>query len=138
MLETGLRIGVAPQRGGVVATLGHRRLECTELVLQRHQVGCARQRVLAQRQPLLQRRTLVVQRDASPFREGDLARGDAGLPGEHAEQRGLAGAVGTRERDDISAIDAEGDAVEQEGARELLPEVGCDHDRHELQRRRAV
>ena len=98
----------------------HRRLERPQVVFERDQVRGAGQRVLAQRQPLLQRRALVVERDPRALREGDLAGGHARLAHEHAEQRRLPRAVRARERDDVAALDAERDAVEQRGARMLF------------------
>ena len=120
MLEASLRVGVAPQRRRIVAAAGHRRFERAQLVLQRDQVGRAGQRVLAQRQALLQRRALVVQRDARALRERDLACGHVRLSREHAQQGRLASAVGPGERDDVAALDAERDAVEQRRPGELF------------------
>jgi hypothetical protein len=96
----------------VVAT-GHCLLQRPQLVLEGDEVGRAGERVLAQRQAALQRRPLVVQGDPRSFREGELPGGDARLSGQHAEQRRLPGAVRAGEGDDIAALDAERDAVEE-------------------------
>ena len=61
----------------------------------------------------LERRPLVVQRDARPLLERELAAVLLGLAREHAEQRRLAGAVRPGERDAVAALDLERDAVEE-------------------------
>ena len=52
-----------------------------------------------------------------PFCERELAAVLLGLAGEHAEQRRLAGAVRAGERDAVAPLDAERDAVEEDGCR---------------------
>jgi hypothetical protein len=47
-----------------------------------------------------------VQRDACPFLERELAAVDGGLAGEHAEERGLAGAVRPGQGDAVAPLDA--------------------------------
>ena len=120
VLEPALRLGVSAERRALVVSAGHRGLERPQIVFERDQVRSAGQRVLTQRQPLLQRRALVVERDARALREGDLSGGHARLAHEHAQQRRLPRAVRARERDDVPAFDAERDAVEQRGARMLF------------------
>ena len=51
-------------------------------------------------------------------------------PARIREQRRLAGAVRAGERDTVAPLDAEGDAVEEDGSGDLLAEVGCDDDCH--------
>ena len=63
VLESRLGLRVAPQRRRAVLARRHRLLELPQLLLDRDQVGGAGERVLAQRQPALARRPLVVQRD---------------------------------------------------------------------------
>ena len=43
-------------------------------------------------------------------------------PGEHAQQRGLAGAVGTAQPDAVAVADVPGDGVEQHPVAEALGE----------------
>ena len=130
VLEPGLRLRVAAQRRLGVVARRHRVLEPAELVLDGDQVGCARQHVLAQHQPALKRRALVVQRDARPFLERELAAVHGRLTGEHAKQRRLARAVRSGQRETVAPLHLEGDAVEEDVAGELLPEIRCDHDSH--------
>ncbi len=130
VLEPRLGVGVAPERRLVVVAAGHRLLERPQLLLERDQVGGAGEDVLAQRQPLLERRALVVQRDARPLGEHELAALHRQLAREHAEQRRLAGPVGAGEREPVAALDLERDAVEERVSRELLAELICDHDCH--------
>ena len=130
VLEARLRLAVAAHRRVVVGAARHRLLELAQLLLDPHQVGCARERVLPQRQAAVARRALVVERDARPLLERDLAALDRRLADDRAEQRRLAGAVLAREREPLAAVDGEGDPVEERVAGELLAEVGCDQDRH--------
>ena len=111
---------------------GHRLLESPQLTLDRNEVGGAGEDVLAQRQPALQRRALVVERDARALGERELAAVDLGLAGEHAQEGRLAGAVGTAERDTLATLHLERDAVEEDAPGELLAQVRCDHDGHAL------
>ena len=120
VLEPRLRLGVAVQRRLRVVALRHRLLEPPELVLERDEVARAGEHVLAQAQLLLERRPLVVQRDPRPLGERELAAVLLGLAGEDPQQRRLAGAVRPGERDAVAALDGERDAVEEDGARELL------------------
>jgi hypothetical protein len=130
MLEPRLRLRVARECLLAVVAGGHRRLQSAQLLLQRDQVARTRQGVLAQRQSQIEGRTLVVQRHPRSLVEHQLPAVDARLAGQHPEQRRLAGAVGTGEREPLAPLDLEGDAVEQQSAGELLAQVGSDHDSH--------
>jgi hypothetical protein len=112
----------------------HRLLEPGELLLQGDEVARAGEDVLAQGQIALDRRPLVVQRDARPLLERELAALLVGLAGQDPEQRRLAGSVRAGERDAVAALDAEGDAVEQEVPGDLLADVGGDDDCHDSPR----
>src|SRR5205823_4289014 len=84
----------------------------SRLALGRDEVGGAGQHVLAQGQALVERRPLVMERDARPLGEHELAALVVGLAVEDPQQRRLAGAVRSRERDPLAALDLERDAVE--------------------------
>ncbi len=58
-----------------------------------------------------------------PAVEADLARARLVKPGEHVEERRLAGAVGPDDRDDALARHAEGDVVDRDQAAEDLRDV---------------
>ena len=126
VLEPRLRLGVAVERRLRVISLRHLAFEAAQLVLERDEIARAGEHVLAQRQLLLERRALVVQRDTRPLGEGELAAVLLGLAGEDPEQRRLAGAVRAGERDAVAPLDRERDSVEQNRAGELLAEVGGD------------
>src|SRR5205823_13174690 len=81
VLEARLRLGVAAQRRRPVLAGCHVLLEAPQLVFGLDKVLSARERVLAQRQPALERRPLVVQRDARALCEDELAAVHFGLPG---------------------------------------------------------
>ena len=130
VLEPRLGLRVPRQRLLPVVAGRHRILQAAQLLLQRDQVARARQRVLAQRQAEVERRPLVVQRDTRALVEHELAAVDAGLAGEHPEQRRLPGAVRAGEGEPLAALDLERDAVEEQPAGELLAQVGSDHDGH--------
>ena len=130
MLEPRLRLGIAVERRLVVRAAGHRLLEPRELLLRRDEVARAGEDVLAQRQFLLERRPLVVQRDARPLLERELAAVLLRLAREDPQQRRLAGAVRPGERNAVAPLDGERDAVEEDVPRELLAEVRCDDDCH--------
>jgi hypothetical protein len=74
-----------------------------------------------------------VERDPRALLQRQLAAVPLGLAGEDAEQRRLAGAVRAREGDALAALDAEGDAVEEDVPGELLAQVGGDDDCHASQ-----
>ena len=121
VLEPGLRGRVRVERAGVVRAAGHRLLEPPQLTLCGDEIGRAGEHVVAQRQVALERRTLVVERDAGALLERELPAVHLRLPGEHAQQRRLAGAVRSGERNPVAALDLERDAVEEEVPRQLLP-----------------
>ena len=98
VLEPCLGLAVAAQRRRVVRRPRHRLLERPQLLLDRDEVGGARERVLAQRQPAVARRPLVVQRDPCSLRERELAALQRGLADDRAQQCRLAGAVRPGER----------------------------------------
>ena len=110
----------------------HRLLEPAQLLLDRDEIGGAGEDVLAQREASLQRRALVVQRDARALRERELAAVDLGLAGEHAQERRLAGAVRAAERDALATLHLERHAVEEQAPGQLLAEARCDDDGHGL------
>jgi hypothetical protein len=130
VLEPRLRARVGGKRRRVVAPRRHRLLEAGELPLGGRQVGGAREDVLAQGQVAVERRALVVERDARSLLDHELATLDRRLAHEHAQERRLAGAVRAGEREPVAAFELERDPVEEEAARELLPQVGSDDDRH--------
>ena len=130
VLEPRLRLAVAAHRRVVVGAARHRLLELAQLLLDPHQVGGSRERVLPQREAAVARRALVVQRDARALLERDLAALDRRLADDRAQQRRLAGAVLARESEPLAAVDRERDPVEERVAGELLAEVGCDQDGH--------
>src|SRR5207244_11413387 len=98
----------------------HRAPEPPQLRLQRDEVPRAGEHVLAQRQLLLERRPLVVERDARSLRERELAAVLLGLAGEDPQERRLAGAVRPGERNPLAPVDGERYARETERARRLL------------------
>ena len=130
VLEPRLRGPVAAHRRVVVRATLHRLLELPQLLLDADEVGGARERVLAEREPAVARRPLVVERDPRSLLQRDLAALDRRLAHDRAEQRRLPGAVLPRQGEPLPAVDREGDSVEERVARELLAEVGRDQDRH--------
>ena len=130
VLEPRLRLAVAPQRLRAVIAGGHRLLEAAQLALRLDQVGCARERVLAQREAAERGRALVVERDAGALLPGELAACELRLAHQGTQQRRLAGAVRAGEREPVAALELERDPVEERLAGELLAEAGCDQDRH--------
>ncbi len=134
VLEPRLRRRVAVERRLVVRAARHRLLEPLQLLLERDEVARAGEDVLAQRQVAVERRPLVVQRDPRSLLEGELAAVLLGLAGEDSQQRRLAGAVRPGERDAVAPLDGERDPVEEDGACELLAQVGGDDDCHDVPR----
>ena len=130
VLEARLRVRVARQGRLVVRAARHRLLEPAELLLERHEVGSARDDVLAERQAALEGRALVVERDARGLCEHELAGVDRGLAGDHPQERRLAGAVRPRESDAVSPAHDERDALEEDGRAEVLAQVGGGDDGH--------
>src|SRR5262249_60867852 len=51
-------------------------------------------------------------------------------PGDHVERRGLPGAVGPDQADDLSGADREGDAVERDDAAEALGDAADFEESH--------
>ncbi len=130
VLEPRLRLAVAAERRRGVVAGRHRLLEPRELLLDRDEVAGAREGVLAQRETLAARWSLVVQSDARVLRERQLAALERRLADESPEQRRLARAVRTREREPVAASQPERDPVEERVAGELLAETGRDQDGH--------
>ena len=130
VLQPALGARVAVEQGAVVGALRHLALEPAQVLLERHQVAAPGQHVVAQGQAALARRALVVERHARALLEDQLAAVDAGLAGDHPQQRRLARSVPARERHAVAALQLEGDAAEQRGARHVLVESACDHHRH--------
>ena len=90
MLEPRLGIRVAAKRALVVDAALHGALERPELLLEREQVARARDDVLAQCEPELTRRSLVVKRHSCALCESELAALQRGLARDRAQKRGLA------------------------------------------------
>ncbi len=114
----------------VVDTPGHRPFQARELLLGRDQVGRAREHVVAEGQPPVEGRTLIVEGHACSLLEGQLAAFDRRLACQHAEQRRLAGAVRTGQRQAVAALELERDPVEERVAGELITVVGCYQNSH--------
>ena len=66
-----------------------------------------------------------------PAQNGESARGRGREPQHHVEERGLAGAVGTQERDDLAALDLEVDAGDRMDGPRTGAEVPMDTRRVE-------
>ena len=130
VLEPCLGARVGGERRLVGRALRHRLLQARQFPLGGKQVGGAGEDVLAEAQVALDRRPLVVQRDACSLLDDELAALDARLAREHAQQCRLAGAVRSRERQPVTALELERHPVEEQVARELLAQVGGDHDGH--------
>ena len=93
MLQTRLRLAVAAYRRRRVVAGRHCLLEPSQLGFELEEVGCAREHVLAQAEPALQRRTLVVKGDACSLLEDELAALKARLADERPQQRRFPGSV---------------------------------------------
>ena len=130
VLEPRLRLRVAAQRLRAVLARRHRLLQLPQLLLDRDEIGGAGEDVVAQRQAPLQRRALVVERDARALRERELAAVHLALAGEHAQQRRLAGAVRPGQRDALAPLDLEGNPVEKDVSGKLFSEIGGNDDGH--------
>ena len=130
VLQASLVARVAVEKLAVVWALGHLDLGPAQPLLQRHELGAARQHVLAQAEISLPRRALIVERHPRALLERELAAVDRCLGSQHPQQRGLAGAVAPSERHPVAALELEGHAAEQQRARHVLVEPGCDHDGH--------
>ena len=130
VLEPRLRVAVALQRRSVVPPARHRLLELAELLLDPDESRGSGDRVLAQRQPAVAGWTLVVQRDARALLQRDLATLNRRLADDRPQERRLAGAVLTREREPLPAVDRERDPVEEGISGELLAKIRCDQNGH--------
>src|SRR6476620_8372596 len=123
MLEPGLRLSVPANRRILVIAFRHRALQPPQLLFQRDQVTGTGEHVLAKRQAPFERRPLVVQCDAGPLLECEIAALNGRLAHERSQEGGLPGAVWPGERDAVAALDLERHAVEQRVAGKLLTEV---------------
>src|SRR5262245_25279826 len=91
----------------------HRLLEPPQLLLDRDEVARARERVLAEAQPLAPRRALVVERDAGVLRERELPGRERSLAHDRPQERRLARTVRPRERQAVAPAQPERDPVEE-------------------------
>ncbi len=129
-LQARLGAGVAVQQRLVAGARRHLTLEPGELALDGQLLDAARQHVVAQGHAPLPRRALVVQRDAHALGDAQLATVDALLARDHAQQRGLAGAVATGDREPFAALQLERHAPEQGLAGNVLAQVGGGQEGH--------
>jgi hypothetical protein len=113
-----------------VVAAGHRLFETAKLVFGRGRLACASDDVGLEGEGAVERRSLVVERHARPLRERELAAVDRRLPGEHAEERRLAGAVWTEQGKTITAADRERNLLEERLARKFLAETRGNDDGH--------
>jgi hypothetical protein len=130
VLEAPLRLGVTSERRVVVGSPRHRLLEFGELLLDRDELACAAQDVVAQADVPFAWGTLVVERDLRALGEYQLADVDRRLARQHPEQRRLAGAVASGQRHPVAALELERDTAQERLAGDVLADVGCDHDCH--------
>src|SRR4051812_26648525 len=103
MLQPRLRLRVPRERLLAVVAGRHRRLQPAQLLLQRDEVARTGERVLPQARADLERRALVVQRDARSLVEDELPAVAPRLAGQDAEQRRLSGSVRPGERESLAA-----------------------------------
>ncbi len=136
VLQPALCFRVAAKRGLVVGPALHRLLESTELRFDPEEVLGPRERVLPERQAELARRPLVVERDPRSLREGELTALERRLAGDRTQQRRLARAVGSGEREPVLPAHGERDAGEERITGELLAQVRCDENGHGETRRK--
>ena len=131
VLEPGLRLGIAPERRVAVVTVRHRLLEPSQLVLDLEQVTrAARARTRGALMSNSSGGRWSWSATRVPFCERELAALDRRLARDRAQERRLAGAVRSGEREAVLAPDGEGHVVEQRIARELLAQLRCDEDGH--------
>ena len=103
LFETLLSARVGREGGRIVVAAGHCLFETAKLVLGRGRLACASDDVGLEGEVAVERRALVVERHARALRERELAAVDRRLPGEHAEECRLAGAVWTEQGKTITA-----------------------------------
>jgi hypothetical protein len=130
LLEPRLRPGIAAQRLSIVRAGRHRLLEGPQLRFEGEELNRGRQHVLTQCEVLVERRSLVVQRDARALRERELAAVRLQLARENSQERRLARAVWAHQGHPLSALDLEADAVEERIAGDLLAKRRGDDDSH--------
>ena len=131
VLEPRLRRRVAAERLLAVVAGRHRLLEPPQLVLERDQVGCAGEHVLAQRAIARAGGRWSCSAIRVPFCERELAALQLGLARERAQQRRLAGAVRAREREPVAPLDLERHAVEERAPARSPCASRCDQDCHD-------
>ena len=85
----------------------HRLFQLAKLLLDPGEGRRSGDRVLAQRQPAITRWPLVVQRDPRALLQGDLSTLNRRLADDRSQERRLAGAVLTREREPLPTVDRE-------------------------------
>ena len=132
-LQPRLRAGVAVEGrllGARCPALPHLLLQLRQLALRRQLLRAAGQHVLAQRHPALARGALVVQRHARALLQAELAFVDRLLPGQHPQQRRLAGAVAPGDRHPLAPLQLERHPAQQRFAGDLLVEIRCDQHSH--------
>ena len=93
VLQARLRLAVAAHRRRRVVAGRHRLLEPSQLGFELEEVGSAREYVLAQGEPALQGRALIVKRSTCSLLEDELAALKARLADERPQQRRLPGSV---------------------------------------------
>jgi len=129
-LEALLGPPVGGQRWLVVPSLGHGLLEPGELCFERGDLLRPGQHVVAQAQVALGRGTLVVEGDLGAPLQREGAAVDRRIPGQHAQQRGLARAVAPGQGQAVAALELERDPAQQPPPGDVLAQIGCDHDGH--------
>ena len=120
VLEPRLRAGIASQRRRIVSSRRHRRFQLGQLPLGVEHVGAGGEHVRAQIEAALERRTLVVQGDLRALGQRQLAGLQLGPAGDCLYQRRLSDPVSARQSHPLSALQREGDALEEERPGELL------------------
>ena len=85
----------------------------SQLVLERYEAGGGGERVLAQGQAAVARRSLVVERDAGVFGECKLTALERGLADDRSQEGRLARSIRAGQRQAVAATHGEGDAVEE-------------------------
>src|SRR5918995_1573636 len=101
-----------------------------KLVFGRGRLACASYDVGLEGEGAVEGRPLVVERHARALRERELAAVDRRFPGEHAEERRLAGTVWTEQGKTITAADRERNLLKERFAGKFLAETRGNHDGH--------
>ncbi len=139
VLEPCLGGGVPAHRPPVVRAACHLGLELAQLRLERDQVGRSRRgrtrAAAARSSPAGAGRGA---RPARPFSQASSPPSSETSPVSARSSVVLPGAVRPGEREPVAPLDLERHPVEQGRPRELLAEIGCDQDRHEMYSSRAT